>query len=57
MGNRQRRYSKEELAKRGQVLCEAEIEQQLGSSAEGKTVAVDIEAIAGGTFLVEALHP
>jgi hypothetical protein len=48
MANRQRRYSKEELAQRGRALYEGEIEQQLEPDAEGKIVA---------TVLVEALHP
>ena len=40
---RQRRYSKEELAQRGQSLYEAKIQQQVATGNEGKIVAIDIE--------------
>ena len=40
---RQRRYSKEELAQRGQELYKTEIRQQIESGNEGKIVAIDIE--------------
>ena len=40
---RQRRYSKEELARRGQELYESEICRQVEAGNEGKIVAIDIE--------------
>jgi hypothetical protein len=40
---RQRRYSKEELAQRGQALYEAGIQQQVEAGNKGKIVAIDIE--------------
>ena len=40
---RQRRYSKEELAQRGQELYESGIRQQVEAGNDGKIVAVDIE--------------
>ena len=40
---RQRRYSKEELARRGQELYESSIRQQVESGNTGKIVAIDIE--------------
>jgi hypothetical protein len=40
---RQRRYSKEELAQRGQMLYEASIRQQVETENQGKIVAIDIE--------------
>ena len=43
MSVRQRRYSKEELAQRGQELYESGIRQQVEASNEGKIVAIDIE--------------
>jgi hypothetical protein len=43
MALRQRRYSKEELARRGQELYEAGIRQQVEAGNEGKIVAIDIE--------------
>ena len=39
MAVRQRRYSKEELARRGQELYEASIRQQVESGNTGKIVA------------------
>jgi hypothetical protein len=39
----QRRYSKEELAQRGQALYESSIQQQVEAGNEGKIVAIDIE--------------
>jgi hypothetical protein len=47
---RQRRYSKEELAQRGQALYEAEIRQRVEAGNEGKIVAIDIET---GEFEVD----
>lgn len=43
MATRQRRYSKEELAKRGQELYELKIRQQVETNNYGKIVAIDIE--------------
>ena len=43
MAIRQRRYSKEELAKRGQELYELKIRQQVETDNYGKIVAIDIE--------------
>jgi hypothetical protein len=40
---RQRRYSKEELAQRGQELYESDIRQQVEAGNDGKIVAIDIE--------------
>ncbi|MBE9062156.1 hypothetical protein [cf. Phormidesmis sp. LEGE 11477] len=40
---RQRRYSKEEMAERGQELYESGIRQQVEAGNEGKIVAIDIE--------------
>jgi hypothetical protein len=40
---RQRRYSKEELAQRGQELYESSIQQQVEAGNVGKIVAIDIE--------------
>lgn len=43
MAGRQRRYSKEELAQRGQALYEAGIRQHVEADNVGKIVAIDIE--------------
>ena len=43
MAVRQRRYSKEELARRGQELYESHIQQQVEAGNDGKIVAIDIE--------------
>jgi peptide subunit release factor RF-3 len=43
MAVRERRYSKEELARRGQELYESQIRQQVEAGNEGKIVAIDIE--------------
>lgn len=43
MAVRQRRYSKEELAHRGQALYESSVRQQVETGNEGKIVAIDIE--------------
>jgi hypothetical protein len=40
MAVRQRRYSKEELAQRGQALYESGIQQQVEAGNEGKIVAI-----------------
>jgi outer membrane protein assembly factor BamB len=50
MAVRQRRYSKEEMARRGQELYEAGIQQQVEAGNEGKIVAIDIET---GDFEVD----
>ena len=48
---RQRRYSKEELARRGQALYESGIRQQVETGNDGKIVAIDIES---GAFEVDS---
>jgi hypothetical protein len=40
---RQRRYSKEEMARRGQELYESGIRQQVEAGNDGKIVAINIE--------------
>jgi hypothetical protein len=40
---RQRRYSQEELAQRGQALYASRVRQQIELGNEGKIVAIDIE--------------
>ncbi|MGG6266201.1 hypothetical protein ACQ4M3_05095 [Leptolyngbya sp. AN03gr2] len=50
MAVRQRRYSKEEFARRGQELYESGIRQQVEAGNEGKIVAIDIET---GNFEVD----
>lgn len=50
MATRQRRYSKEALAQRGQELYESGIRQRVESGNEGKIVAIDIET---GEFEVD----
>lgn len=40
---RQRRYSKEELARRGQALYEPQIRQKVEAGNIGKIVAIDVE--------------
>ncbi len=50
MATRQRRYSKEELAKRGQTLYNDRIRQQVEAGNKGKIVAIDIET---GAFEVD----
>ena len=47
---RQRRYSKEELAQRGQALYESDIRQQVEVGNDSKIVAIDIET---GDFEVD----
>jgi hypothetical protein len=47
---RQRRYSKEDMAQRGQALYESGIRQQVEAGNEGKIVAIDIET---GAFEVD----
>jgi hypothetical protein len=49
MAVRQRRYSKEELSKRGQELYETRIKQQVETDNYGKIVAIDIET---GAFAI-----
>lgn len=43
MAIHQRRYSKEELARRGKELYESRIRQQVESNHFGKIVAIDVE--------------
>jgi hypothetical protein len=50
MAVRQRRYSKEELAQRGQELYESSIREEVETGNEGKIVAIDIET---GAFEVD----
>ncbi|WP_404786367.1 hypothetical protein [Altericista sp. CCNU0014] len=50
MAVRQRRYSKEELAQRGQALYDSSIRQRVETGNEGKIVAIDIET---GAFEVD----
>jgi peptide subunit release factor RF-3 len=50
MATRQRRYSKEELARHGQELYESGIRQQVEAGNEGKIVVIDIET---GEFEVD----
>ncbi len=50
MAVRQRRYGKEELAKRGQELYASGIQQQIEAGNDGKIVAIDIET---GNFEVD----
>lgn len=50
MAVRQRRYSKEEIARRGQDLYESGIRQQVEADNKGKIVAIDIET---GAFEVD----
>jgi hypothetical protein len=50
MAVRQRRYSKEEMAQRGQALYESGIRQQVEAGNESKIVAIDIET---GDFEVD----
>ena len=47
---RQRRYTKEDLAQRGQALYESGIRQQVEAGNENKIVAIDIET---GAFEVD----
>ncbi len=50
MAIRQRRYSKEELAQRGQALYDSSIREQVEAGNDGKIVAIDIET---GDFEVD----
>lgn len=43
MGTTQRRYSKEEFARRGDAVCEKQVRPQLKAADEGKFAAIDIE--------------
>jgi hypothetical protein len=51
MASTQRRYSKEEFARRGDALYEKEVRPQLKADDEGKFVAIDIES---GEFTLDA---
>jgi len=55
MATRQRHYSKEELARRGQALYASGIQQQVEAGNEGKIVAIDIET--GGFEVDENVVP
>lgn len=65
MSVRQRRYSKKELARRGQKLYESGIRQQVEVGNEGKIVAIDIETgdfeidetVIGATERLFERHP
>ena len=59
MAVRQRRYSKEELARRGQQLYEAGIRQQVEAGNQGEIVAIDIETgdFEVGETLISATDP
>jgi hypothetical protein len=43
MAVRKRRYSKEELAQRGQLFYESNVREQVEVGNEGRIVAIDIE--------------
>jgi hypothetical protein len=65
MAVRQRRYSKEEIARRGQEFYESGIRQQVEAGNEGKIVAIDIETgdfevdetVVGATDRLFERHP
>lgn len=59
MGVRQRRYSKEEMARRGQELYESTIRQQVEAGNKGKIVAIDIETgdFEVGDTIIAATDP
>jgi hypothetical protein len=65
MAVRQRRYSKEEIARRGQEFYESGIRQQIEAGNEGKIVAIDIETgdfevdetVVGATERLFERHP
>ena len=44
MGNVQRRYAKEEFARRGDALYESDVRPRLTPEDDGKFVAIDIES-------------
>jgi hypothetical protein len=51
MADTQRRYSKEEFARRGDAIYEKQVRPQLKADDEGKFAAVDIES---GEFAIDA---
>jgi hypothetical protein len=51
MASTQRRYSKEEFARRGDAIYEEKVRPQLKADDEGKFAAIDIES---GEFAVDA---
>jgi hypothetical protein len=51
MADIQRRYSKEEFARRGDAIYEREVRPQLKARDDGKFAAIDIES---GEFAVDA---
>jgi hypothetical protein len=56
MAVRQRRYSKEELARRGQELYESGIRQQVEAGNDGKIVAVSFAVPTATTSKLEILR-
>jgi hypothetical protein len=51
MAATERRYSKEEFARRGDAIYEKEVRPQLKAGDEGKFAAIDIES---GEFAIDA---
>ena len=51
MATTQRRYSKEEFARRGDAIYEQKVRPQLKADDDGKFVAIDIES---GEFAMDA---
>jgi hypothetical protein len=51
MATTERRYTKEEFARRGDVMYETKIRPQLKARDEGKFAAIDIES---GEFAIDA---
>jgi hypothetical protein len=51
MATTERRYSKEEFARRGDAIYEKQIRPQIKASDEGKFAAIDIET---GEFAIDA---
>ncbi len=51
MASTERRYSKEEFARRGDAIYENDVRPQLKPSDEGKFAAIDIES---GAFEIDA---
>ena len=51
MASTQRRYSKEEFARRGDAIYEEKVRPQLKADDEGKFAAIDIES---GEFVIDA---
>jgi hypothetical protein len=51
MATTKRRYSKEEFARRGDEIYEAQVRPHLKAEDEGKFAAIDIES---GTYMIDA---